>query len=96
MNRLYDSCLIMTLGCLAAFLLGLAFSLLFAWPVQMFWNRLFTRLFSLPEITFPITLHLIIYSALAQQNISATLFGNLGKYLYLCQMKSDLPKKIAI
>ena len=29
-------------------------------------------------------------------NISATLFGNIRKYLYLCQMKSDSLKIIAI
>lgn len=52
MNRLYDSCLTMTLGCSIVPILGLAISLLFAWPVQLLWNWLLPRLFNLPEITF--------------------------------------------
>lgn len=52
MNRFLDSCLTMILGCLAALLIGLALSLVFAWPVQFLWNWLLPRLFNLPEITF--------------------------------------------
>ena len=52
MNRLYDSCLTMTLGCSIVLILGLTISLLFAWPVQLLWNWLLPRLFNLPKITF--------------------------------------------
>ena len=52
MNRFIDSCLTITLGCLATFSFGLIISLLFAWPVQLLWNWLLPHLFHLPEITF--------------------------------------------
>jgi hypothetical protein len=52
MNRLYDSYLTMALGCSTGLLIGLALSLLFAWPVQLLWNWLLPELFNLPEITF--------------------------------------------
>jgi len=52
MNRLYDSCLTIVSGCSVTFLLGLLFSLLFAWPVQLLWNWLLPQLINFPEITF--------------------------------------------